>query len=136
LIGEYRGSHRDEGDWRLFDKRYWPGDTLADHMTFAMRHEDRVNQSLANTAASLNYHSARPPRLIQIDAPASSRLSRDKVGTAERLFVHGHCKSFRPDLGLSWHHQADRLSHRSRNNTRRWARLELRSLIEDSAALE
>jgi Fic/DOC family len=35
-----RGSHRDEGDWRLFDKRYWPGDTLADHLSFAMRHED------------------------------------------------------------------------------------------------
>lgn len=35
-----RGSHRDEADWRLFDKRYWPGETLADHLTFALRHED------------------------------------------------------------------------------------------------
>ncbi|WP_108522615.1 Fic family protein [Bradyrhizobium algeriense] len=35
-----RGSHRDEGDWRLFDKRYWPGDNFADHLTFALRHED------------------------------------------------------------------------------------------------
>jgi hypothetical protein len=38
----------------------------------------RVNQSLAKTAASVNYPSARLPRLIQIDAPFSSRLSRDK----------------------------------------------------------
>jgi hypothetical protein len=35
-----RGSQRDEGEWRLFDKRYWPGDNLADHLTFALRHED------------------------------------------------------------------------------------------------
>ncbi|KRR12467.1 Fic family protein [Bradyrhizobium valentinum] len=35
-----RGSHRDEDDWRLFDKRYWPGDNFADHLTFALRHED------------------------------------------------------------------------------------------------
>jgi len=37
----------------------------------------RVNQSLAKTAASVNYASARLPRLNQIDAPFSSRLSRD-----------------------------------------------------------
>jgi len=35
-----RGSHREEGDWTVFDKRYWPGDTFADHLTFALRHED------------------------------------------------------------------------------------------------
>lgn len=35
-----RGSHREEGAWAVFDKRYWPGDTLADHLTFALRHED------------------------------------------------------------------------------------------------
>jgi hypothetical protein len=34
-----RGSQRIEGDWRVFDKRYWPGDTFADHLTFALRHE-------------------------------------------------------------------------------------------------
>jgi hypothetical protein len=34
-----RGSRRQEGDWAIFDKRYWPGDTLADHLGFAMRHE-------------------------------------------------------------------------------------------------
>jgi len=37
----------------------------------------RVNQSLANTSTSVNYRSARPPRLIQIVAPFSSRLSRN-----------------------------------------------------------
>ncbi|TAM84781.1 MAG: Fic family protein [Acidobacteria bacterium] len=33
------GSTREEGGWRIFDKRYWPGDTFADHLTFALRHE-------------------------------------------------------------------------------------------------
>ena len=33
------GSRRKEGDWIVFDKRYWPGHDLADHLTFALRHE-------------------------------------------------------------------------------------------------
>jgi hypothetical protein len=37
----------------------------------------RVNQSLAKTTAIVNCRSARPPRLIQIVAPFSSRLSRN-----------------------------------------------------------
>lgn len=35
-----RGSYRQDGAWTAFDKRYWPGDTFADHLTFALRHED------------------------------------------------------------------------------------------------
>ncbi len=35
-----RGSHREGGGWTVFDKRYWPGDSFADHLTFALRHED------------------------------------------------------------------------------------------------
>jgi len=34
------GSQRQEGDWVVFDKRYWPGDTFADHLSFALRHEE------------------------------------------------------------------------------------------------
>jgi len=34
-----RGSYREEGTWNVFDKRYWPGDTLAAHLSFAIRHE-------------------------------------------------------------------------------------------------
>jgi hypothetical protein len=34
------GSRRQEGAWTVFDKRYWPGDALTDHLTFALRHED------------------------------------------------------------------------------------------------
>src|SRR6267142_705066 len=34
-----RGSRREEGAWTVFDKRYWPGDSFADHLTFALRHE-------------------------------------------------------------------------------------------------
>jgi hypothetical protein len=35
-----RGSQRQEGVWKVFDKRYWPGDNLTDHLIFALRHED------------------------------------------------------------------------------------------------
>ena len=34
-----RGGQREQGAWTVFDKRYWPGDTFADHLTFALRHE-------------------------------------------------------------------------------------------------
>jgi hypothetical protein len=52
-----RGSHRAEDGWRIFDKRYWPGERLGDHLTFALRHEDidllvlkRVFQVVPKTA--------------------------------------------------------------------------------------
>jgi len=35
-----RGSQREEQNWIVFDKRYWPGDGFADHLTFALRHEN------------------------------------------------------------------------------------------------
>lgn len=35
-----RGSQREEDPWHIFDKRYWPGDTFADHLSFALRHEN------------------------------------------------------------------------------------------------
>jgi hypothetical protein len=34
-----RGSQRAEREWTVFDKRYWPGDKVTDHLTFALRHE-------------------------------------------------------------------------------------------------
>jgi len=34
------GSRREEAGWRVFDKRYWPGESFADHLIFALRHED------------------------------------------------------------------------------------------------
>ncbi|WP_210211175.1 hypothetical protein [Borborobacter arsenicus] len=34
-----KGSQREDRSWRVFDKRYWPGDSFADHLTFAFRHE-------------------------------------------------------------------------------------------------
>ena len=34
------GSRRQELTWTVFDTRYWPGDGLADHLSFALRHED------------------------------------------------------------------------------------------------
>ncbi|MDP8979256.1 MAG: Fic family protein [Acidobacteriota bacterium] len=41
VSGQYvGGSRREDGDWNVFDKRYWPGDRFADHLLFALRHED------------------------------------------------------------------------------------------------
>jgi hypothetical protein len=34
------GSIREEESWRVFDKRYWPGDTFDDHLDFALRNEN------------------------------------------------------------------------------------------------
>ena len=31
---------RQEGAWTIYDKRYWPGDSLADHLGFALRREE------------------------------------------------------------------------------------------------
>lgn len=28
-----------DGAWKVFDKRYWPGDSFGDHLTFALKHE-------------------------------------------------------------------------------------------------
>ena len=37
--GHIKGSQRTEDGWNLFDKRYWPGDGITDHLAFALRHE-------------------------------------------------------------------------------------------------
>ena len=34
-----RGSRREETRWSVFDKRYWPGEDFAAHLSFALRHE-------------------------------------------------------------------------------------------------
>jgi hypothetical protein len=34
-----RGSHRTENGWRIFDKRYAPGNRFADQLSFSLRHE-------------------------------------------------------------------------------------------------
>lgn len=39
-VKHIRGSRREDKGWQVFDKRYWPGDELADHLTFALRHEE------------------------------------------------------------------------------------------------
>ena len=36
------GSRREEGGWTIFDKRYWPGENLADHLLFALRHRTSI----------------------------------------------------------------------------------------------
>ncbi len=38
--GYIKGSHREENGWTIFDKRYWPGDRITDHLGFALRHEN------------------------------------------------------------------------------------------------
>ena len=34
-----RGSRVQQGDWMIFDKRYWTGEGLSEHLTFALKHE-------------------------------------------------------------------------------------------------
>ena len=33
------GIRREEGGWTVLDKRYWPGESFANHLIFALRHE-------------------------------------------------------------------------------------------------
>jgi hypothetical protein len=33
-------SIREEGGWRIFDRRYWPGENFGDHLNFAIRNEN------------------------------------------------------------------------------------------------
>ncbi len=35
-----KSSRRQAGAWTVFDKRYWPGDSFADHLVFMLRRED------------------------------------------------------------------------------------------------
>ena len=37
--GHVRGNSREERNWRVYDKRYWLGDTFGDHLTFALKYE-------------------------------------------------------------------------------------------------
>ncbi len=37
--GFIKGSRRDAAGWNVFDKRYWPGRHVTDHIRFALRHE-------------------------------------------------------------------------------------------------
>ena len=37
--GYIKGSRRQENGWTVFDRRYWPGQRVADHVSFALRHE-------------------------------------------------------------------------------------------------
>ncbi|MGK5088160.1 Fic family protein [Bdellovibrionota bacterium FG-2] len=34
-----KGSRKYEADWEIFDKRYYPGDTFAEHLAFALKNE-------------------------------------------------------------------------------------------------
>ena len=35
-----KASFRKAGEWTIYDKRYWPGDSFGDHLGFALRHEN------------------------------------------------------------------------------------------------
>ena len=72
------GSRREEGDWTVFDKRYWPGDTFADHLTFALRHEDidllilkRIFDAVPRGRSSRPWSAPRPPAFRRA-APGTS----------------------------------------------------------------
>ncbi len=48
------GSVRKDGPWQVFDKRYWPGDTFGDHLTFALRNENLDLLVLKRVFAAVN----------------------------------------------------------------------------------
>jgi hypothetical protein len=35
-----KASLREAGEWTIYDKRYWPGNSFGDHLGFALRHEN------------------------------------------------------------------------------------------------
>jgi len=37
--GYIKGSAGSSGRWKVYDKRYWPGETLGDHLSFALKYE-------------------------------------------------------------------------------------------------
>jgi hypothetical protein len=57
---------------------------------------------LAKSAASDNHQSARPPRLILIDAPFSSRLSRYTYSSARKVLPSPLWKPQPPWLIFAW----------------------------------
>ena len=48
------GSVRTEGPWRVYDKRYWPGETFGDHLDFALRNENLDLLVLKRTFATID----------------------------------------------------------------------------------
>ena len=70
-----RGSRREEALWTVFDRRYWPGDTFGDHLSFALRHERidlLVLKRIFETAMALPEF-ARAHPLAQPDTPEAMR---------------------------------------------------------------
>ena len=67
------GSRRAEGAWTIFDKRYWPGDELTDHLTFLFKHED------VDFLVLKRIFEALPPQEIETlvrAAPAANHMRR------------------------------------------------------------
>lgn len=59
------GSRRDDGPWTVFDRRYWPGDGLTDHVLFSLKHERldllvlrRIFQALPEESVKSLVHTA------------------------------------------------------------------------------
>lgn len=67
------GSRRRDDPWTIFDKRYWPGDQLADHLVFMLKHED------ADLLVLRRLFDAAPQGAIEAlvrAAPAATHLRR------------------------------------------------------------
>jgi hypothetical protein len=70
-----RGSQRAENGWRVFDKRYNPGDQFVDHLSFALRRES-IDLLILNRAFD-----AMPPNPV-----AEFVTSTPTGGTARRIW--------------------------------------------------
>lgn len=67
--GHVRGSIRHQDGWTVYDKRYWPGPALADHLLYTIRHEDVDLPVLARIFKAAPEDDIRQ---LVLDAPTSA----------------------------------------------------------------
>ena len=75
--GHVRGSSREEQNWRVYDKRYWLGDTLGGRLTFALKHEPLDLQALKRILEKAGPNFISP--ILLIPCYISSMLESDNL---------------------------------------------------------
>lgn len=64
---------RFEGGWKVYDKRFWPGDTFGDHLTFALKHE---NMDLLVLKRVFDAISPKEMQLFVLSSPTGAQARR------------------------------------------------------------
>lgn len=86
--GHVRGSQRTQDGWTVFDKRYWPGDTITDQLMFALRHEP-IDLLILKRACEV-----LPPDLLE----AAIRSAPTGAFTRRAWFFYEHLTQRKLDL--------------------------------------